>query len=78
MNARHRLTTRELATLRLLAESLTADAIARRLGITVGTVHKHLASLYRKLGTSDRLETVLCAQRLGCAGENQRAQSAPS
>ena len=60
-----RLTAREQVTLNLLAESLTAEAIARRLGITVGTVHKHLASLYRKLGTNDRLETVLRAQRLG-------------
>lgn len=77
-DARHRLTTRELATLRLLAESLTADAIARRLGITVGTVHKHLASLYRKLGTSDRLETVLCAQRLGLLpAAGQRAERPP-
>ena len=64
-NARRRLTPRELATLRLLAESLTADGIARRLGVAPGTIHKHLASLYRKLGTNDRLETVLCAQRLG-------------
>jgi DNA-binding NarL/FixJ family response regulator len=59
------LTSREQVTLNLLAESLTAEAIARRLGITAGTVHKHLASLYRKLGTNDRLETVLRAQRLG-------------
>jgi DNA-binding CsgD family transcriptional regulator len=79
VNGRYRLTTRELATLRLLAESLTADAIARRLGITVGTIHKHLASLYRKLGTRDRLETVLCAQRLGLLpAESQRAESTPS
>jgi DNA-binding CsgD family transcriptional regulator len=60
-----RLTPRELNTLNLLAESLTAAAIARRLGISIGTVHKHLAGLYRKLGTRDRLETVLRAQRLG-------------
>jgi DNA-binding CsgD family transcriptional regulator len=60
-----RLTPRELTTLSLLAESLTAEAIGRRLGITAGTVHKHLASLYRKLGTGDRLATVLRAQHLG-------------
>ncbi|MFI5495117.1 helix-turn-helix transcriptional regulator [Actinoplanes sp. NPDC051859] len=60
-----RLTPRELDVLALLAESLTAAAIGRRLGISTGTVHKHLAALYRKLGTSDRLATVLRARTLG-------------
>jgi DNA-binding NarL/FixJ family response regulator len=59
------LTPRECDVLALLAESLTAAAIARRLGIRAGTVHKHLAALYRKLGTSDRLATVLRARALG-------------
>jgi DNA-binding CsgD family transcriptional regulator len=61
----HRLTGREREVLALLAESLTAAAIARRLGISAGTVHKHLAALYRKLGTTDRLATVLRARELG-------------
>ena len=61
----HRLTPREVEVLVLLAESLTAAAIARRLGISAGTVHKHLAALYRKLGTGDRLATVLRARALG-------------
>ncbi|MEV6598250.1 AAA family ATPase [Actinoplanes sp. NPDC051346] len=60
-----RLTPRELSILRLLAESLTAAAIARRLGISPGTVHKHLGRLYRKLGTTDRLATVLRAREAG-------------
>lgn len=60
-----RLTPRELGVLQLLAESLTAAAIARRLGISTGTVHKHLARLYRKLGTTDRLATVLRAREAG-------------
>jgi DNA-binding NarL/FixJ family response regulator len=59
------LTSRELAVLRLLAESLTAATIARRLEISPGTVHKHLARIYRKLGTTDRLATVLRAKALG-------------
>ncbi|MGW3069074.1 response regulator transcription factor [Streptomyces sp. NPDC001130] len=37
----------------------------RRLGISVRTVHKHVENIYRKLGTRDRLGTVLRAQRLG-------------
>ncbi|MER6068436.1 LuxR C-terminal-related transcriptional regulator [Streptomyces sp. NPDC001817] len=59
------LTPRETTVLLLLTDALTADAIGRRLGISVRTVHKHVENLYRKLGTRDRLGTVLRAQRLG-------------
>ncbi len=59
------LTHREIGVLVLLAESLTAEGIGRRLGISARTVHKHLEGLYRKLGTTDRLATVLRAQALG-------------
>jgi DNA-binding CsgD family transcriptional regulator len=61
----YRLTRRELAVLTLLADTLTADAIARRLAISPRTVHKHLESLYRKMGTHDRLATVLRARAAG-------------
>lgn len=61
----HRLTQRELTVLGLLAEGLTADAIARRLDISPRTVHRHLQHLYRKLGTTDRLATVLRAKAVG-------------
>ena len=59
------LTPREVTVLTLLGEALTAEAIGRRLGISVRTVHKHVENLYRKLGTRDRLGTVLRAQRCG-------------
>ncbi|MEU1406998.1 LuxR C-terminal-related transcriptional regulator [Streptomyces sp. NPDC005728] len=59
------LTPRETAVLLLLADALTADAIGRRLGISARTVHKHVENIYRKLGTRDRVGTVLRAQRLG-------------
>ncbi|MEU7299688.1 LuxR C-terminal-related transcriptional regulator [Streptomyces sp. NPDC007206] len=59
------LTPRETTVLLLLGEALTADAIGRRLGISVRTVHKHVENIYRKLGTRDRLGTVLRAQQLG-------------
>lgn len=39
--------------------------MARRLGISARTVHKHLQNLYRKLGTADRLGAVLRAQQAG-------------
>jgi DNA-binding NarL/FixJ family response regulator len=59
------LTPRETAVLLLLSEALTAAAIARRLGISDRTVHKHIQNVYRKLGTRDRISTVLRAQQLG-------------
>jgi DNA-binding NarL/FixJ family response regulator len=59
------LTPREHAVLTLLADALTAGAIARRLGISKRTVHKHVQNLYRKLGTSDRLSAVLYAHAHG-------------
>jgi DNA-binding CsgD family transcriptional regulator len=59
------LTPRELTVLALLAEGLTAAAISRRLAISYRTVNTHLENLYRKLGTADRLRTVLLAQDLG-------------
>jgi DNA-binding NarL/FixJ family response regulator len=59
------LTPREVAVLLLLADALTASAIARRLGISVRTLHKHVENLYRQLGTRDRMSTVLHAQELG-------------
>jgi DNA-binding CsgD family transcriptional regulator len=59
------LTPRELVVLSLLAEGLTAAAIARRLRISPHTVTKHQENLYRKLKTSDRLMAVLIAQRQG-------------
>ncbi|GGN46568.1 DNA-binding NarL/FixJ family response regulator [Actinoplanes campanulatus] len=59
------LTPRELAVLRLLAQGWTAVAIGRRLAIHPCTVSKHQQNLYRKLGTNDRLTTVLHAQMLG-------------
>ncbi len=59
------LTPREMTILALLSDTLTAAAVGRRLGISIRTVHKHLEHVYRKLGTNDRLETVLRARSLG-------------
>ncbi|MFF4505853.1 LuxR C-terminal-related transcriptional regulator [Streptomyces sp. NPDC001401] len=59
------LTPRETAVLLLLTDALTAAAIGRRLGISDRTVHKHIEKIYRKLGTRDRISTVLRAQQLG-------------
>ncbi len=67
--AAYRLTPRELTVLSLVAESLTTEAIGRRLRISPRTVHKHIEHLYRKMGTADRLSTVLRARTEGLLGE---------
>ncbi|MFI9818568.1 LuxR C-terminal-related transcriptional regulator [Saccharothrix variisporea] len=61
----HGLTEREHKVLTVLAQGLTAEAIARRMDISPRTVHRHLQNVYRKLGTTDRLSTVLRAQSMG-------------
>lgn len=63
--AEYGITPRELTVLGLLTEGLTAVATARRLNISVHTVTKHRENLYRKLGSHDRITTVLVAQELG-------------
>ncbi|MFJ5103943.1 LuxR C-terminal-related transcriptional regulator [Streptomyces sp. NPDC088554] len=59
------LTPRQLAVLALLAKAMPATAIAHRLHISPRTAHKHIEGIYRKLGTCDRLSTVMRAQSLG-------------
>ncbi|WP_214323724.1 LuxR C-terminal-related transcriptional regulator [Nonomuraea sediminis] len=53
------LTNRELAVLDLMTKGLISTAIAHRLGISARTVGKHIENIYRKLGTNDRVSTVL-------------------
>lgn len=60
-----RLTSAERRVLTMMATGLTAAAMAARLGISPRTVNKHQEHLYRKLGTRDRLETVLRAKSMG-------------
>ncbi|WP_214407096.1 helix-turn-helix transcriptional regulator [Pseudonocardia lacus] len=63
--AASRMTPRELSVLALLADGLTAAAIARRLAIGERTVHKHLEHVYAKLRVTDRLSAVVRAQHQG-------------
>lgn len=56
---------RERQVLALLAQGMLARAIAHRLSLSPRTVHKHLGSIYRKLGVNDRLVAVTVAQRQG-------------
>ena len=52
------LTNRELEILQLLALGLTNKQIAVKLKISAHTVKFHLSVIFRKLGTTNRLETV--------------------
>jgi DNA-binding NarL/FixJ family response regulator len=65
------LTGRQRQVLALLGDGLTVQAIARRLCLSPRTVGKHLERMYRRLGTSDRLSTVLQAQRFGLLGDGR-------
>ncbi|MFB9375643.1 response regulator transcription factor [Kineococcus gynurae] len=59
------LTPRQLLALGHLGEGRTAAAIARLMGVSERTVHKHLENLYRTLGVGDRLSAVLKGRELG-------------
>jgi DNA-binding NarL/FixJ family response regulator len=59
------LTSRERDILPLLAEGLQNKQIARELGLSEQTVRNHLSGLYRKLGTSNRTETIAVSRRRG-------------
>jgi DNA-binding NarL/FixJ family response regulator len=59
------LSARQVEVLLLLAEGLTATAMARRLDCSPRTVHKHVQNLYRKLGVQDRVSAVLEGQQRG-------------
>lgn len=52
------LTERELEVLRLMADGLSAPAIAEKLIVATATVKSHQAHVYEKLGVSDRAAAV--------------------
>ncbi len=52
---------RELEVLRLIAEGLTNQQIARRLTVSLSTVKTHVSNVFTKLGTTSRTETVVAA-----------------
>jgi len=60
-----RLTERELAVRRRLAEGLQHEEIGRRLGISSETVRTHLRKASDRLGASTRTQAVATALRMG-------------
>lgn len=59
------LTPREKEVLQALAEGLSDKEISGRLHVGVGTVRNHLVSIFGKLGTNSRLQTLVFALRHG-------------
>jgi len=58
-----RLTDREIEVLRLLADGLGTQALAKQLGVSKATVRNHVQRLLAKLGAHNRLEAVLYGAR---------------
>ena len=61
------LSERELDVVRYLPTALSNAEIATQLYISLNTLKSHLASIYRKLGASDRREASRRAEELGLA-----------
>lgn len=59
------LSAREREVLRLIADGLSAPAVAEQLFVSVTTVKTHLQHIYDKLGVSDRAAAVAAAARRG-------------
>lgn len=53
-----RLTARQRELLRLVAEGLTNRQIGRELGLSEGTVRKHLENVYARLGVQNRVQAI--------------------
>jgi DNA-binding NarL/FixJ family response regulator len=62
------LTDREVQVLRLISEGLTADHIARRIGLSPKTVDNHRRRIYAKLGVHTQTHAVAQAVRDGVLG----------
>jgi two-component system nitrate/nitrite response regulator NarL len=60
-----RLTARELDVLRLIADGMSAPAIAKKLFLSPSTIKSHLQNLYTKLGVTERAAAVAEGMRRG-------------
>jgi DNA-binding NarL/FixJ family response regulator len=65
--ANEELTPRELDVLRLVAGGDANAEVARRLGVSVHTVERHLSNLYPKIGARGRADATAYAIRHGIA-----------
>jgi DNA-binding NarL/FixJ family response regulator len=69
-----RLTARERAILRLLANGLTNGAIGERLALAEGTVRNHVSTILAKLEVADRAQATAIAWRCGLVGHDALAE----
>ena len=59
------LTSREIEVLELLAEGLSTQAIARRLGVSPFTIRRHIETIFLKTGLHTQAQAVAYAYRVG-------------
>jgi two-component system nitrate/nitrite response regulator NarL len=59
----HKLSSRELMVLQLVAEGMANKMIARRLDLTEATVKVHIKSILRKLGLANRTQAAVWFMR---------------
>ena len=59
------LTIREIQVLEKLSNGLSASSIGLELFITQATVKTHLASIYRKLDSKNRIQAIIAAKKIG-------------
>lgn len=72
------LSEREMEVLREAARGLPNKDIARRLSLSVRTVHTHLGNIFSKLGVGSRTEAVLLALRSGWISLEDTYRDEPS
>jgi len=77
LNGVEALSDRELEVLRLAAQGLTNQDIARRLNIGRRTVQSHLAGIFAKTGSQSRTEAVVAALRKGWLSLEETEGGAP-
>lgn len=65
---RERLTSRQVQILALVGDGDTNAQIARQLGVSEGTVRKHLENAYARLGVTNRVAAVRATRELKYAG----------
>ena len=63
----HALTKREAEVIRLLARGLSNAEIAREMVVETSTVKSHLGRAMNKIGSRDRVQTVIWAYQNGMA-----------
>lgn len=61
----HKLSIRERAVLRMIADGHCRKEIADDLGVSVNTVHTHVKRIYRKLHVTGRMDAIHRARQLG-------------